>query len=66
MPFNKRQVKIICNLFLLFCPNIDRSILIRERTLSIVGGGQARRVLQIFQNKFRSPGGHRPKYFMAQ
>ena len=24
------------------------------------------RVLQIFQNIFRSPGDHRPKYFMAQ
>ena len=30
-----------------------------------VGGGD-RRVLQIFQKKFRSPGGHRPKYFMVQ
>ena len=28
------------------------------------GGGW--RVLQIFQNNFRSPRDHRPKYFMAQ
>ena len=25
-----------------------------------------RRILQIFQKLFRSPGDHRPKYFMAQ
>ena len=30
------------------------------------GGGGDRRVLQIFQKEFRSPGDHRPKYFMAQ
>ena len=27
---------------------------------------RGRRVLQIFQKIFRSPGDHRPKYFMAQ
>ena len=31
-----------------------------------VGGGGGRRVLQIFQKIFRSPGDHRPKYFMDQ
>ena len=30
------------------------------------GGGGGRRVLQIFRKIFRSPGDHRPKYFMAQ
>ena len=34
----------------------------RERTLSMWEGG--RRVLQIFQKIFRSPGDYRPKYFM--
>ena len=29
------------------------------------GGGQRRRVLQIFEKIFRSPGDHRSKYFMA-
>ena len=32
----------------------------------VTRGGRGRRVLQIFQNIFRSPGDHRPKYFMAQ
>ena len=32
--------------------------------IKYVGGG--RRILQIFQEKFRSPGDHRTKYFMAQ
>ena len=30
------------------------------------GGGGWRRVLQIFQKVFRSPGDHGPKYLMAQ
>ena len=30
------------------------------------GGGGERRVLQIFQIKFGSPGDHRAKYFMVQ
>ena len=37
---------------------------VRERRLSIQDGG--RRVLQIFLKIFRSPGDHRPKYFMVQ
>ena len=49
---------------------------LRERALSMLEeegmgagrgwGGGRRRVLQIFQKKLRSPGDHRPKYFMAQ
>ena len=37
---------------------------LREHTLIMWEGG--RRVLEIFQNIFRSPGDHRPKYSMAQ
>ena len=37
---------------------------LREHTLIMWEGG--RRVLEIFQNNFRSPGDHRPKYSMAQ
>ena len=39
--------------------------MLRERTLSMYKGGRGRRVLQIFQKNFRSPGDHQPKYFMA-
>ena len=35
-----------------------------ERTLSMQKVG--RKILQIFQKIFRSPGDHRPKYSMAQ
>ena len=37
---------------------------IREHTLSMWEWGW--RVLRSFQKNFRSPGDHRPKYFMAQ
>ena len=37
---------------------------LREHTLILWEG--ERRVLEIFQNIFRNPGDHRPKYFMAQ
>ena len=37
---------------------------LREHTLCMQEG--SRRVLQIFQKKFRSPGDHRPKYSIAQ
>ena len=37
---------------------------LREHTLIMWEGG--RRVLEIFQNIFRSPRDHRPKHFMAQ
>ena len=37
---------------------------VRERTLSMQEGGRS--VLQIFRKIFRSPGDHRPKYFMTQ
>ena len=37
---------------------------LRECTLSMWEESQS--VLQIFQRKCRSPGDHRPKYFMAQ
>ena len=37
---------------------------VRERTLSMQEGGRS--VLQIFWKIFRSPGDHRPKYFMSQ
>ena len=46
--------------------NCSLSFNIREHTLSVQEeGGGRRKVLQIFQTKFRSQGDHRSKYFMA-
>ena len=40
--------------------------MIKERTLNMQKGGGAGggRVLRFFQKRFRSPGYHKPKYFM--
>ena len=42
-----------------------RSIAAKGAYIKYVEGG-GRRVSQIFQKTFHSPGDHRPKYFMAQ
>ena len=38
--------------------------LLKVAYIKYVGKGGSRRALQIFQKNFRSPGNHRPKYFM--
>ena len=56
-------------LILYFLLNVDatekRSGICLKKYVGGAGGGRGRRVLQIFQKKFRSPRDHRPKYFMA-
>ena len=52
-------------LILYFLLNVDATEKRSGICLKNYVGGGGRRVLQIFQKKFRSPRDHRPKYFMA-